>query len=118
MPACHLKPSDKKVFIDKVGHELVRRHGKQKYYPPAQVRSAADHCGYPIDIHCWAYVFFCTPDAFNAMHAAAGEVCNYAAMKAEVLADVAGGASFSLFDIDLSWLEWPDIDLSGLFDWF
>ena len=40
-------------------------------------------------------------------------------MKSEVLADLAGGASaFSLLDVDLSWLEWPDIDLSAIFDWF
>jgi hypothetical protein len=39
-------------------------------------------------------------------------------MKTELLTDLADGSSFSLLDIDLSWLEWPDIDLSSLFDWF
>jgi hypothetical protein len=38
-------------------------------------------------------------------------------MKAEVLADLAGG-TFQRPDIGLSWLEWPDIDLSSIFDWF
>jgi hypothetical protein len=41
-------------------------------------------------------------------------------MKAEVLADLASatGGTFAWLDLDLSWLEWPDIDLSCLFDWF
>jgi len=47
-----------------------------------------------------------------------GETWDYVAMKAEVLADLAGGLDFDWIDIDLSWLEWPDIDLSSIFDWF
>jgi len=39
-------------------------------------------------------------------------------MKAEVLAELAIDGTFSIFDIDLSWLEWPDIHLSSIFDWF
>lgn len=117
MPACHLKPDDKRAFIGAVGEELMRKHGKRNYYKPADIGRAADLCGYAADIHCWAYCIFSTPGDFAALHAAAGEVCDYAAMKAEVLADLAGGASFSLLDVDLSWLEWPDIDLSSLFDW-
>jgi hypothetical protein len=118
MPACHMKPADKKAFIGAVGKELVRTHGKQKYYKPAEIRKAADSCGYPIDIHCWAYCFFSTPADFAALHEAAGEACDYVAMKSELLADLASGSTFSLLDLDLSWLEWPDIDLSSLFDWF
>jgi len=38
-------------------------------------------------------------------------------MKAEVLADPASGGSFSWLDINLSWLEWPDIDFYSMFDW-
>ena len=116
MPACHLKPNDKKAFIGAVGQDLVRTHGKQKYYKPADIRRSAERCGYAVDLHCWAYCFFSTPEDFRALHAAAGEVCDYVAMKTEVLTDLASGASFSLFDLDLSWLEWPDIDLSSIFD--
>jgi hypothetical protein len=72
----------------------------------------------PGEIHFWAYCIFSTPQDFQAIHDAAGEVCDYAPMKAEVLADLAAGGSFSWLDIDLSWLEWPDIDLSSIFDWF
>jgi hypothetical protein len=118
MPACHIKPTDKKAFIGAVGKELVRTHGKKKYYKPPEIRRAAEHHGYPIDIHCWAYCFFCTPEDFNALHDAAGEVCDYFAMKTELLTDIASDGTFSLLDLDLSWLEWPDIDLSSIFDWF
>ena len=118
MPACHLSPTDKKAFVGAVGEELMRVHGKQKYYKPSAIRRAAENTGYPSDIWCWSYCMFSTPTDFKAIHDAAGEVCDYAAMKAEVLADLASGASFSILDLDLSWLEWPDIDLSSLFDWF
>ena len=118
MPTCGLKPEDKKAFVGAVGEELVRKHGKQKYYKPQEVRRAAEARGYPVDWHCWAYCIFCTPEDFKDLHDALGEACDYAAMKAEVLADLTAGASFSLFDLDLSWLEWPDVDLSSLFDWF
>jgi len=118
MPACHLKPEDKKALISAVGEELVRTHGKRKYYTPTQVRRAAESRGYAVDIHCWAYCIFCTPGDFKDIHDVAGEVCDYAAMKAEVLADLAAGGAVSWLDIDLSWLEWPDIDLSSIFDWF
>jgi hypothetical protein len=115
---CHVSPSDKKALIGAVGEDLVRTHGKRKYYKPAEVRRSADRCGYTVDVHCWAYCIFTTPEDFKAIHDALGEACDYAVMKAEVLADLAGGSAFSLFDLDLSWLDWPDIDLSSLFDWF
>ena len=117
MPSCHIAPKDKKALIDKVGQELVRTYGKRKYYKPAEVRRAAEVQGFPIDVHCWAYVIFTTPEDFKALHDAAGELCDYAKMKAEVLADLAAGGTFDWIDIDLSWLEWPDIDLSEIFDW-
>ena len=118
MPACHLEPEDKKAFIGAVGEELVRSRGKRKYYKPSQVRSAAERLGYPVDIHCWAYCIFSSPQDFQAVHDAAGEACDYAAMKASVLSELAPSGSYSWLDIDLSWLEWPDIDLSSVFDWF
>jgi hypothetical protein len=118
MPACHLEPEDKKAYIGAVGEELVRRHGKQKYYRPTQIRDASRARGYQPDIVCWAYCIFSTPSDFQAIHDAAGEACDYAAMRAEVLADLATGGTFAWMDVGLSWLEWPDIDLSSIFDWF
>jgi hypothetical protein len=111
-----MKPADKKAFIGAVGKELIRTNGKKKYYKPTEVRMAADSFGAPIDIHCWAYCFYSSPSDFAALHAVAGEVCDYVAMKTELLVDLASGSPFSLLDIDLSWLEWPDIDLSSIFD--
>ena len=118
MPACDLKPESKKAFIGAVGEELVKQHGKKKYYKTDDIGRAAKSLGYPIDIHCWAYCIFSSPQDFTALHEALGEVCDYAKMKAEVLADLAEGGGFQWLDIDLSWLEWPDINLSGIFDWF
>jgi len=118
MAACHLKPNDKKAFISSVGEELVRKYGKKPYYKPDEIARAATFRGYSYDIHCWAYCFYASPQDFITLHEAAGELCDYAAMKTELLSDLANGASFSLLDVDLSWLEWPDIDLSAVFDWF
>ena len=118
MPACHLEPADKKAFISAVGKELVRRHGKKKYYPAADVKRATGSSGYSHDYACWAYSFYCDAEAFNVVHEAAGEVCDYVAMRTELLADLAAGSGFSLGDIDLSWLEWPDIEVSAIFEWF
>lgn len=117
MPACEMKPDDKKAFVGAVCEELVKRHGKQNYYRTDQIGKAAKDRGYPLDVHCWAYCIFSSAEDFKALHEAAGEVCDHAAMKAEVLAELAGG-SFQWPDIDLSWLEWPDIDVSAIFDWF
>lgn len=118
MSTCHVPPDDKKALISKVGEQLVRTHGKQKYYKPEQVRRAAFDAGYAIDWHCWAMCIYVSPGDFDDFHQAAGEICDYAAMRSEVLTDLAGGGVFSALDLDLSWLDWPDIDLSGLFDWF
>jgi hypothetical protein len=118
MPACHVTPRNRRKFISDVGEELVRAYGKRKYYHPSAVRRAAVNRGYAADIHCWAYCIYTTPQDFKALHDAAGEACDYAAMKAEVLLDFASGRGFSWADLDLSWLEWPDIDLSSMFDWF
>ncbi len=118
MPACELGPEDKKKFVSDVGQRLVREHGKKKYYKPAQIRKAALDGGYQPDYVCWAYCMYASPSDFAAIHEAAGEACDYVAMKAEVLANLASGESFLGIDIDLSWLEWPDIELSSVFDWF
>lgn len=118
MAACELRPADKKKFISDVGQELVREHGKQKYYKPAQIKKAVEKRGYSSDIECWAYCMFSSPGDFLFLHEAAGEVCDYVTMKTELLSDLASGGSFLGIDIDLSWLEWPDIDLGSLFDWF
>ncbi len=37
MPACEIRPEDKRAFIGAVGEELVKRHGKKKYYKPDDI---------------------------------------------------------------------------------
>ena len=118
MPACELKPKDKTAFLSAVGEDLVQKHGKRKYYKNEDIGRSVIARGFPMDYSCWAYCIFSSPEDFKSLHDAAGEVCDYVSMKAEVLSELAGAGGFSWFDIDLSWLEWPDIDLSGLFDWF
>ncbi len=54
---CEVEPKDKKKYISDVGEGLVRRHGKQKYYAPLQVRGCRVSWGYAIDWECWAYCF-------------------------------------------------------------
>lgn len=116
--ACHVSPPDKRKFLGDVGQDLVQHHGKKKYYSQQEVKDSCRRKNYlDIDWHCWAYCIFTSPDTFEEVHRETGETCNYAEMKAEALTDLSGG-SFELPDLDLSWLEWPDIDLGSIFDWF
>ena len=116
MNTCSNRPADLRAFGKSVGDELIRRHGKQKTYKPKQVQSAVERLGFPLDWGCWAMSLYSPREEFEAHHAATGEVCDYGAMKSEMTAALTDGASNSWFDIDMSWLEWPDIDLSSIFD--
>jgi cysteine synthase len=118
MTICHATSVDKKKLGIAVGSELVRTHGKKRYYSRRQVKTAAEQTGYSVDWHCWAYSLYISPGDFDAHHRASGETCDYEAMRAEMTAAVTDGASSSWFDVDLSWLEWPDIDFDSLFDFF
>jgi hypothetical protein len=100
MPACHLARADKKKLISDIGEELVRRHGKRKYYSPKQVQRAGRKRGYSVDVNCWAYSFYTSPADFKAMHDASGGICDYAAMRSELLNDISSG-SFQPTDVDL-----------------
>jgi hypothetical protein len=104
------------MLVDRVGKELIARHGKQRTYTQPQIQSAAQQVGYPIDVHCWAYCIFMDHGAFDEFHRSIGEACDYTSMKATMLDSLSGGG-FQLPDLGLSWIEWPDIDLSLIFDW-
>ncbi len=118
MNSCALSPTDKKAYAKDVGHILVRKHGKQKFYTPNQVKRASADTRYAVDWHCWAMCLYSSPEDFNSYHESIGECCDYSAMKAEMAAALTDGASESWFDFDLSWLEWPDFDLPSIFDIF
>lgn len=114
---CAISPADKKAQAKRVGDDLVRNHGKRRFYTIDQVRNANRRTGTDIDVACWSHVMFNTHSDFDALHAATGEACDYVAMKAEMLRAVASEASTGWFDWDLSWLEFPDLDIS-IFDFF
>jgi hypothetical protein len=111
-----LAPTDKKAYAKEVGEILVRNYGKKKFYSPEQVTKASSQSRYDIDWHCWAMCLFTSPFDFDTYHQSIGEACDYAAMKAEMTSALTDGASKAWFDIDLSWLEWPDIELPSIFD--
>jgi len=116
MTLCSLAPEDKKAYGKEVGEILIKNYGKKKYYTPAQVKKASEQSKY--DWHCWAMCLYTSPTDFDLYHKSIGETCNYAEMKSEMVAAMTDGASSSWFDIDMSWLEWPDIDFSSIFDFF
>jgi hypothetical protein len=70
----------------------------------------------PFDLDCWAFSLYSSRGDFERHHRVTGENCDYDAMRTEIIDALADGKSWSLFDIDLSWLEWPDVDLSSIFD--
>ena len=115
-----LSKLQKKDYAKQVGDVLVKNYGKQKYYKPAQIKYASRKTSYDIDWHCWAMVLYSSRSDFDAYHQKIGEVCDYTSMKAEMMLAVTDGVSESWFDFDfdLSWLEWPDFDLSDIFDMF
>jgi hypothetical protein len=130
MASCHLSPHNKKAYIRNVGRELVRTQGRRKFYRPSQIVRAANDLNYPVDILCWAYCFYLTPADFKKLHDATGEVCDYAAMKAEILADLVTGVdgsaigdalsaaseAFTEINLEMSWLDL--LDGATVIDWF
>ena len=120
---CAARPLQARRQIKKVGDDLVRRHGKQRYYTVDQVRAANQRQDIPVDVACWSHAFFNTHEDFDRLHAGSGEACDYAGMKAELTETLTASdvtvdtTSWLDFDWDLSWLELPSIDWS-LFDFF
>ena len=106
---CHPTPPDKKAYISNIGRTLVKDYGKQKFYKPEQVKTAAKKNEYrytslhSVDWYCWAMCVFSSPIDFNTYHLAIGDVCDYVEMKKEML-----GA----FLVDIDWLTLPDFDFN------
>jgi hypothetical protein len=71
-------------YITKLGPELRRRYGPRKHYTPQQVRQTAADGAMQFDYLCFAYCLYCSPSDFALVHAAAGEVCDYAAMHSAI----------------------------------
>ena len=117
MPACSLSPTDKRAQAKAVGDDLVRHYGKKPYYTTQEIKAANRRSNIGIDYLCWSYAMFSSHSDFDDYHRSIGEPCDYASMKSEMLQSVSGASDTSLFDIDLSWIEFPDIDWS-IFDFF
>ena len=113
-----LTGAEKKELSIKIGNDLAATHGKKKFYTQKQVRRSLDKHDYGLDIHCWAYCLFMDHQSFDLYHESINEACDYISMKESMVASVTDHASDSWldFDFDLSWLEFPDIDLSDIFD--
>ena len=116
---CALSPADKQRQVKVVGEDLMKHHGKRRFYSTAQVRAANERCGIHIDYVCWSYAVFGTHYDFDRLHAGVGGACDYLAMKRDMLESVATDATSGWFDFDfdLSWIDFPDIDWS-IFDVF
>jgi hypothetical protein len=113
---CNTPPKDKRVFAKCIGDDLLKHRGKRKFYSIADVRSSMRRQNLPLDLNCWAFSLYSSRSDFDLYHRLTGESCDYDTMRSGMIDALADGKSWSLFDIDLSWLEWPDIDLSSIFD--
>jgi predicted Co/Zn/Cd cation transporter (cation efflux family) len=117
MPACTLSPTDRRRQVQLVGNDLVKHYGKKRYYSVEEVKKAHQRQKIDIDLVCWSHASFNSHKDFDDYHQSIGESCDYVSMKSDMLSSVSTASDTSWFDIDLSWLEFPDIDFS-LFDFF
>lgn len=115
MTACAIKPADQRKQIQLVGNDLIKNYGKKKYYSVQEVKDANRRQGINVDVYCWSHAFFNSHADFDDYHKSIGESCDYQQMKKEMLDAVSGTDDSSWFDVDLSWLEFPDLDWS-IFD--
>lgn len=114
---CAISPRDKQAQAKRVGDDLLQHHGKRRFYSVQHVRDANQRCRIQPDVACWSYALFNTHEDFDRLHAAVGEACDYLAMKQQMLESLSLGHTASWFDLDLSWLDFPDLDWS-IFDLF
>lgn len=70
---------------------LRGRYGAEKHYTPAQVEDTVRQCGLSGAFVCYALAMYCDRLAFDMHHAARGEACDYAAMRAELGARLFSG---------------------------
>jgi hypothetical protein len=123
-----------KAYIRDLGPALQKKYGRKPHYTPEQVRETALVGALSIDYMCWAYLLYCSQPVFHSIHSAAGEVCDYSAMRevvagtffggnmgfdaVEVAANIASGAAETLASAGGSAIGWlADVDWTGLLDW-
>ena len=116
MPMCAISPDDKRALAKQVGDDLLQHYGKKPYYTVDEVKASNKRTDVPLDVCCWSHAMFNTHSDFDAYHRSIGESCDYASMHSEMLGSISEAAPTTGFDIDFSWLELPDVDLSAIFD--
>lgn len=82
-----MTPEKKKAiqgYLNTLGPKLRAKYGHQKSYSPQQVRSTIQETALNFDYACFAFMLYCSPEDFTAIHAAAGEVCDAEAMRQTV----------------------------------
>jgi hypothetical protein len=119
VPACAISPGDRRNQVRLVGNDLVKQHGKKRYYTVQEVKNANRRQGINYDVACWSHAMFNSHEDFDKYHQSIGETCDYVSMKGEMVSSVSSGdeSSWLDFDLDMSWLEFPDINWS-IFDFF
>jgi hypothetical protein len=117
---CPQPPANRVELCKRLAAELTKTHGRKRFYSIGETRQAMRKLGTPLDFYCWGHAFFCSHADFDAHHRTLGQSCDYAQMKSQMISDVTNGASeqWLNFDVDWSWLQWPDIDVSSIFDVF
>jgi hypothetical protein len=123
-----------KSYVTTLGPALHQKHGGGHPYTPGQVRATALELALSIDYLCWGYLMYCSPGDFARIHEAAGEICDYDAMR-EVVAGEFFGHNLAFDAVEVAgaivsgtaeaiasgageavgWLA--DVDWSGLLDW-
>lgn len=117
MQACAISPADRRKQTRAVGSDLLKHYGRKPYYSVDEVKNANRRQNVGVDFGCWSHATFNSHKDFDAYHQSIGESCDYLSMKSEMLSSVSTATDTSWFDLDLSWLEFPDIDFSA-FDFF
>lgn len=118
MPTTTQRPLDKRAVGKAVGDELLKRHGKKRFYTVLEVADVVHTLTLGAEALSQSLALFSTPEDFNAYHATIGQPRDYGQLKEEMFEVMLEIAIESWFDIDMSWLDWPDFDFSGFFDFF
>ncbi len=108
--SCKVSPPNKKEYISDIGKILVVENGKKKYYKPEEVKKAHRKSKWYdelyFDFSCWGMSVFSSHSDFDKHHEETGEVCDYVAMKTEMLNDLS-------ISTDINWIDIPDIDIDA-----
>jgi len=73
-----------KEYLNTLGPKLRAKYGHQKHYTPRQVHSTVAESALSVDYVCFAYMLYCSPADFSALHTAAGEACDAEVMRQSV----------------------------------